>query len=119
MADLAAANVTHSFSMADKKYIGAKGFSVLGTVTFGVGSLTVPVGGVPLTKAKMGLPTEVRSLKVLKAVTAANVSLPAPYRYDGDAANVKLLCANITTNVFTTTTVAPASCILTIEAEGY
>ena len=66
MADIVAANVTYSFSSKDKMFMGRRGYSARGTISFGNGSLTYPSGGIPLTKAKIGLPRVLRSVDVFE-----------------------------------------------------
>ena len=67
MADIAAANVTYSFISKDKQFEGRRGFSARGTISFGNASLTYPSGGVPLTKAKIGLPRVLRSCIIMES----------------------------------------------------
>jgi len=110
MADLAAGNVTYSFSAKDRQFLGRLGFLNRGTITFGNGALTVPTGGLPLTKAKMGCPRVVKSLKVLES----NLSGYA-FEYDVSAEKLFILLgplaagaivANVTSNALTGNVVA-------------
>ena len=66
MTDIVAANVTYSFKSKDKMFEGRRGFSARGTISFGNGTLTYPTGGVPLTKAKIGLPRVLRSVDIIE-----------------------------------------------------
>lgn len=90
MSDIAAANVTYSFSTRNKAPIGKLGYKSVGTIAFGNSSLTVPAAGIPLTKASMLCPHVVHSLQVL----GSNV---VGYTYEYDATNVKLKICNVPT----------------------
>lgn len=120
MADIAASNVTYSFSIRDKTPKGRLGWEVNGTIAFGNGSLNIPSGGIPLTKAKMGLPRRVRKLRVIE-------SSQSGYLFEYDVSAEKLLISFPTDQ---TTTVgdrvgadaagtAPSAMTLVVDAEGY
>src|SRR5580765_1439838 len=83
MTDIVAANVSYSFNIKDKQFKGRRGFSARGTISFGNGSLTYPSGGIPLTKAKIGLPRVLRSVEIL----GSNASL---YQFEFDYTNSKI-----------------------------
>lgn len=53
-------------------------------IVFGDGALTYPTGGVPLVKGKMGVPTDIKSLKIFDADDSNG------YHYKYDFANNKL-----------------------------
>lgn len=83
MADLAASDLTYSFKIVDKHFIGRPGYVAYGTISFGNGSLTYPSGGIPLTKAKMGMPRKIRSLNVVETNATG-------YQYEYDVSAEKL-----------------------------
>lgn len=66
MTDIAAANVSYSFKSKDKMFLGRRGFSARGTISFGDGSLTYGSAKVPVTKAKIGLPRVLRSIQIIE-----------------------------------------------------
>ena len=70
MADIAAANVTYSFNNRDKFPAGRLGWTSIGTISFGNGSLTYPSGGIPLTKGKMGAPRVLRRVRIVESNAA-------------------------------------------------
>jgi hypothetical protein len=72
MTDLANTDVTYSFSILNKHFVGKAGYVSRGTLTFGNGSLTYPTGGIPLIKQKMHMPRTIKALKVLET-NAKNV----------------------------------------------
>lgn len=82
MAAIAASDVTYSLVRKDIGESGRR--QINASISFGDGALTYPAGGVPLTKAKLGLPNTVDSL-VLNDPASANGFV---YKYD--AANEKL-----------------------------
>jgi len=68
MTDLVATDLTYSFKSLDRMFLGrGQGFLNRGTITFGDGALTIPSAGVPLTKAKMGCPRELKSVKIIES----------------------------------------------------
>lgn len=83
MADIAASDLTYT---EIKRRVIAPSQERMNTmeVAFGDGTLTYPSGGVPLTKAKLGLPTVIQSLNI-DDPEAANGLI---YKYD--SANEKL-----------------------------
>lgn len=63
MADIAVSDVTHLILNA--RTLGDSRKSNRVRLSFGDGALTYPAGGVPLSKAKMGLPVIVESMSVV------------------------------------------------------
>lgn len=92
MADIAAANVTYSFKIKDKMYLGRRGYSSRGTITFGNGSLNYPAGGIPLTKGKMGCPRVLRSVKIFES-NAKNLV----FEHDVSAETIRIFQADAPT----------------------
>jgi len=88
MTDIVAANVTYSFKVRDRAPIGKLGYKSVGTIAFGNGSLYVPAGGIPLTKASMLCPRVIHALEVL----GSNVT---GYSYEFDKTNVKLVISMV------------------------
>lgn len=82
MADLAASDLTYTISKIKKMEDGRK--IVEATIAFGDGAKTYPTGGVPVTKAKLGLPVTIDSFIVEDS--GASV-----YSYTVDRANLKLI----------------------------
>lgn len=87
MADIAAADVaytlqggTASANPADPRFRGV--FKVV----FGNGSLTYPSGGVPLTKAKLGCPTNLQQLTLLDNMSSDGLI----YKYDRTNAKIRI-----------------------------
>lgn len=68
MANIVAANVTHT--VLKTRTLGDSRKSNLVRLEFGDGALTYPAGGVPITKAKMGMPTVIESLVVVDKGTS-------------------------------------------------
>lgn len=83
MANIVAANVSYSFDIKDKSFVGKHGFRSLGTITFGDGSLTYPAAGIPLTKGKLGCPRVLKNLKVIGSSASG-------YQIEFDSTNVAL-----------------------------
>ena len=71
MADIASSNVTYTAKTLRKKG-DSRNHHVIQLV-FGDGALTVPAGGIPLLKGKMGCPVNVESLKVVAQGTSGYV----------------------------------------------
>lgn len=63
MADIAASNVTHT--VVKQRKMSDSRNSNLVRLAFGDGALTVPAGGIPLSKGKMGCPVVIESLVVV------------------------------------------------------
>lgn len=84
MADLAAADVTYTQVEGSQKASPSEPRrSAVFTVAFGDGALTIPSGGIPLTKAKLGCPTQIDELYVMDGGSNG-------FMYKYDSANTKL-----------------------------
>lgn len=84
MADIAASDVTYVIS---NQKIGPNSRSKnLVKATFGDGTLTYPTGGIPLTKAKMGLPTVIEHFSFDDAANDDGYM----YKYDRDAEKIRI-----------------------------
>jgi hypothetical protein len=86
MADIAAGDVT--YTMLTKHINDACFRNFTFTVAFGDGALTYPSGGIPLTKASLGCPNVIKSLKIYSDNAGSGVL----YKYD--AANNKIRLYN-------------------------
>lgn len=84
MADLAASDLTYSFDLKDAMWLGRRGKMFRGTIAFGDGAKTYPSTGVPLTKASMGCPNTIKSLKILESDATG-------YRFEYDVSADTLL----------------------------
>ena len=82
MANLAVADV--SYSMVDARSTDDGHRSNRVQLSFGDGALTVPAGGIPLDKGKLGLPNVVKSLKVVDQGVSG-------YRFQHDQSADKLV----------------------------
>lgn len=85
MADIANTDVTYSFIQKDKMFLGRRGYSARGTISFGNGTLTYPSGGIPLIKGKIGLPRVLRSIKILESNAKGY-----QFEYDVSAEKIRL-----------------------------
>ena len=81
MADLAASDVT--VVILNKRRVEARNFFNV-SLAFGDGALTYPAGGIPLSKANLGCPNVIESLRVYGKGTSG-------YEFSYDAANEKLV----------------------------
>lgn len=77
MADLAAGDVTYTM-VSQRKMNGSPSRNHNRVrLAFGDGALTVPAGGIPLTKGKLGCPTDIESLLVVDQGTSGYI-----FQYD-------------------------------------
>lgn len=83
MADIAAADVSYSVDLRNAEINDAHKRIPM-TIAFGDGSLTYPTGGVPLTKSKMGLRSDLRELQFVDSGSANGLV------YKFDKANGKI-----------------------------
>ena len=83
MADIASTNVTYTKQSMD---IQDKYREAVFKLQFGNGILTYPAGGVPLLKAKLGMPNELRSLDLMD-MDDSNGLL---YKYDFETAKLRI-----------------------------
>ena len=85
MADIAAGDVT--YSLRDQKIDGGKGDREnLVEVSFGDAVDTYPAGGIPLTKANMGMPNELKELHLVDPSSGDGFV----YKYDEDAESIRI-----------------------------
>jgi hypothetical protein len=118
MADIAAADVTHTI-LKQRKMSGNPSRKMnLVRLAFGDGSLTVPAGGIPLSKGKMGCPVVIESLKVVDQGTSGYV-----FNYDQSAEKLVVLFADYDAvadgALIQASTVAIAAQTLEVEVIGY
>lgn len=84
MADIADANVTYTKVEGSQKASPSDPrFSAVFLVQFGNGALTIPAGGIPLNKAKLGCPSQIDELFVMDEGSNG-------FMYKFDSANAKL-----------------------------
>lgn len=81
MADLAASNVT--YTMLNERRVESRAQNRV-RLAFGDGALTVPAGGIPLSKGKLGCPNVIESLIVVDQGTSG-------YRFQYDQSAEKLV----------------------------
>jgi hypothetical protein len=67
MADIAAGDVTYTEQAGTRQVEGDSRSSVVYLVGFGDGALTYPTGGVPLTKATVGMPNNIEAAIIIDA----------------------------------------------------
>jgi hypothetical protein len=82
MAALAASDVSYSITSRRKDDSSLRTFGV--TISFGDGALTYPAGGIPLVKAKMGMPVDIKEVRLVDAASGDG------FVYKYDLANNKL-----------------------------
>lgn len=82
MADIAAGDVT--YTLQSKAVGDLRNFTW--KLAFGNGSLTYPAGGIPLTKASLGCPNEIRSLKIFDHSDADG----KVYKYDFENNKIRI-----------------------------
>jgi hypothetical protein len=64
MADIAASNVTHTLVGGTQRRKSGR-YEAVFSVVFGNGTLTYPSGGIPLTKSKLGCPSDLEELVIM------------------------------------------------------
>jgi hypothetical protein len=80
VANIAAGDVTYTL-LQQRKMNGSPSRNLNRVrLAFGDGALTVPAGGIPLTKAKLGCPTDIESLIVVDQGTSGYI-----FQYDQSA----------------------------------
>lgn len=82
MADIAAGDVTYTILNA-RTLADSRKFNRV-RLAFGNGSLTVPAGGIPITKGKMGLPVVIESMTIVDQGTSG-------YQFQYDQSAEKLV----------------------------
>lgn len=81
MANIAATDVTHT--VLKRRNVNSKKYNLV-RIAFGDGALTYPAGGIPLTKAKMGCPNNIESIRVVDQGTIG-------YQWQYDQSTEKLV----------------------------
>lgn len=116
MADIAASDVTVTLLTQRKKGDSRTHNRV--RLAFGNGSLTVPAGGIPITKGKLGCPTTIESLVVVDQGTSGYV-----FNYDQSAEKIVVLFADYDAvadgALIEASTVAIAAQTIEVEVIGY
>lgn len=124
MADIAATDVTYTEEAGSARFNTSMRREAVFSIAFGNATLTYPSGGIPLTKGKMGCPTQIDDLIIEDASAADGVVYKwdrtnnkiRAYRIgalDGNAAAAQ----NLTEFVAATT--APAATTLKARVVGY
>lgn len=121
MAAIAAGDVSYSIPARGMEVCAESSKrQVFASVTFGDGALTYPAGGIPLTKAKLGLPNQLESLLFVDSGSANG------YVYKFDQANAKIrIYQGDNDNVADAPLIelggsaAPAAVTLKVQARGY
>lgn len=119
MADIAASDVT--YSIIEESLLEDSFRKSIASIAFGDGALTYPTGGVPLTKAKLGMPNHLRSIKMVDPANANG------FLYKLDLTNEKIRiyqgdndnAADAPLIELVGGAATPAAATLKIEAEGY
>lgn len=119
MADIAAGDVVHTVTKKVMQDSGLREISA--NIVFGNGVLTYPAGGVPLTKAQLGLPV------VLETVHLVDPSASDGFLYKYDKANEKIRiyqgdnnnAADAPLIELVAATATPAATTLKVLAVGY
>ncbi len=118
MADLAASNVTYTRVEGSQKASPSDPrFSAIFTVAFGDAALTIPAGGIPLTKAKLGCPTQIDELIVIDGGSNG-------FMYKFDSTNTKLQVYQgdsdgVADGPGVAVTAAPAATTLKVKVVGW
>jgi hypothetical protein len=85
MTALAATDVT--YTKIDGKIISGSGYRRnVFDIAFGNSTLTYPTGGVPLTKAKLGMPTVIKTFSLMEPDAGNGFA----YKYDESTASVRI-----------------------------
>jgi hypothetical protein len=85
VADIAATDVTYTLQEGTQKASPSDPrFQGVFTLAFGNGALTIPAGGVPLTRAKLGCPSRIEEFIIMDEANANGFT----YKYD--ASNNKI-----------------------------
>jgi len=85
MADIAAADVTYTEQGTGRSNAHARREGVF-KIAFGNGSLTYPTGGIPLTKAKLGCPTDLEEFTIMDAQDADG----RMFKYDRENGKIRI-----------------------------
>ena len=119
MANIGATDVT--YTIRDRQKIQGR-YLVQAQIGFGNTSLTYPSGGIPLTKAKLGLPTQISSLEIIESNGKALL-----YEWDRSADTIRIFNPTQETDAntnkagveYVAATTAPAVTVLEVEAIGF
>lgn len=84
MADIAATDVTYVLLNKEVNESGMREMNM--TIAFGDGALTYPAGGIPLTAAKLGCPSEIRKLDLFSPASGNGFV----YKYDQANAKIRI-----------------------------
>ena len=123
MASLAAADVTVTIDLNEASYpLGKHGKSLFATIEFGDASKTVPDGGIPLAKAKLGCPHKIFSVEVIESNASGY-----KFEYDLSAEKLLMLHGDYSASVdgpfvsveASPDSVAPAAITLKVRVIGY
>lgn len=90
MADLAASDVTYTLQTGRSELTGGSKQKHVYSIAFGDGTDTYPSGGVPLTKAKLGLPTIIEALNFVED----NAGDGYIYKFDESAEKIRIYTAD-------------------------
>lgn len=117
MAAIASTDVTYTLQ---SRSIGESGYKkFVQKVDFGNGVLTYPAGGIPLDAAKLGCPSDLRTLEIF-APASANGFL---YKYDFAAKTVRIYQSPAVAGLAALTELSgaatPAATTLYVEANGW
>lgn len=95
MADLAATDLTYTQQAGKSKASPADPrFTGVFKIAFGDGALTYPSGGIPLTKAKLGCPTNIDELHVIDADDGNGYV----YKFDSETNKLRIYTSPIRTH---------------------
>lgn len=118
MADIAAADVTYTQVEGSQKASPSEPRrSAVFDIAFGDGALTIPAGGIPLTKAKLGCPTQIDELILIDGATNG-------FMYKYDATNIKMRVYQgdsdgVADGPGVAVTAAPAATTLRVKVVGW
>ena len=116
MADIAAADLTYSIVHRDQ---AGNRKQVIVDVTMGDGTDTYPSGGIPLTKAKMGLPNSLEGVNVMEEQAGDGFI----YKYDASAEKIRMYQGDYSTStdgeLVELGSVAVTTATLRLQAWGY
>lgn len=86
MADLAASDVTYTEQAKTRQIVGESRTSVVYKLAFGDGAKTYPSGGVPITKANLGLPNDIEEAIMIDSNDANGFV----YKYDYENDKIRI-----------------------------
>lgn len=121
MADVAAGDLTYTEKVGRSELTGSSKLKYVWSVTFGDGTDTYPSGGIPLTKAKLGLPNVIESVNIIEAEADDGYI----YKYDDSAEKVRIYFADYDGTAdgalieLTAGTTAVAAAELILEVTGW